>query len=64
MADPVEVDAGVAFAMEMVLGAVEKDAAVVFASDEHPDANAVAADELLIAVAVQLVVAVVVVHVQ
>lgn len=62
VAVPAEVDAGVAFAMEMVLDAVAKDAAVVLASDEHPDANAVVADEPLIAVAVLLVVAVVVVH--
>lgn len=63
MADPVEVDAEVAFAMGMVLGAVvAMDAAVLLALDERPDASAVVADEPLIAVAVLLVVAVVVVH--
>lgn len=65
VADPVEVDAEFAFAMGMVLGAVAKDAAVVLASDEHLDVNAIVADEPLIAAAVLLVAAVVeVVHVQ
>lgn len=62
MADPVEVDAEAAFVMRKVPGAAVKDAAVVLASDERPDANAVVADEPLIAVAVFLMVAVVEVH--